>query len=492
MPSASQRKIPGEGAGTSIPPRWRPIKRTAPVYRGNEGRLSDVQRHAIFLGQRLKAMGAEVRMRADDTSAEGRLGLSGTPFESLQERFRVEYASFYTLGHNRVKFFEPREFFSLPAIEVSRCETLSDIEVALRQAWNARIIELRKAQSWLDELAVTSHVTGADRLELRSAGSDDPPARVQSPAEIQLPSAGPLAEASPEQPGERRYRPLRNIEHSSDLEIGISDAIDQLSKRYAASQRRGNPPTSEVEPIAEGERRALVLDHDRASLAATRSLLNLHGFQVAAYQDPERALTALRAASVDIVISDVRLPRFDGLEFTVRIRQLPGVENLPVVLIDDRPNKSRRDAARNVGATAYFRKPLHWSDMGEDLMELVERSTVRRFERFEVRLPVHANTADGQAIETLDEAARGGIRIRSQREVFPGAVERYEIVLPAPLEPVTIEGQVASRETCPGSSTLIIGVKILRFLEDAEPRWIRFIEGLARAGEAKSTDSIPD
>ena len=53
-------------------------------------------------------MGLELSARAEtETSVSGRLPLSPVPFETLEEPLRAPLARFYTLGHNRLKFFEP-------------------------------------------------------------------------------------------------------------------------------------------------------------------------------------------------------------------------------------------------------------------------------------------------------------------------------------------------------------------------------------------------
>src|SRR5512139_1204800 len=120
--------------------------------RGGEGAISALERHAEFLAQRLRGFGLRVELAHGASSAEGALSLEATPFETLGSPLIVERARFYTLGHNRLKFFAPPIFFDLPAVDVSRCRSKRDVELALRRAFAALMRDLGEALVWLKKL----------------------------------------------------------------------------------------------------------------------------------------------------------------------------------------------------------------------------------------------------------------------------------------------------------------------------------------------------
>ena len=74
--------------------------------------------------------------------------------------------------------------------------------------------------------------------------------------------------------------------------------------------------------------------------------------------------------------------------------------------------------------------------------------------------------------------------MRTRRDVLPGATERYRIHVPAPLEPVDVDGDVIARATLPGYASVLAGIRFRRFLDEGEARWIRVIEALARQTES--------
>ncbi len=431
-------------------------------------------------------MGLELGPEAEKPSVQGELPLSATPFETLNGSFRAESARFYTLGHSRLKFFQPSPFFHVPAVDVSRCESVPQLESALRRSWALRLRQLEAAQEWLQALGAEVRVVArGTQLLLPLTGVEGPAARVQSRTSIHIPSSGPLADVSLNAPGERSHRPRPKLEHSTDLELDLDQAMQRLGRRCTATRRAPSRDTP-VKPPSRGlVRRVLVVDRDRDVLSAAESLLVPRGFEIDAFQTPERALRAFRTHSYDLVLAAARMPRGDGLEFTALVRELPGVENLPIVLMDERFSELQKREAIAAGAVGYFRKPLTWSEIGARMADLLDRTNLRRFERLEARLPVHNETGDGAVVELTKQVARGGFGLWANRELAPNTIERYRIMLPDSSTAVTLEGQVIYLEPVPGDATLHAGIRVLRFLDDHEPDWIHLIEELVRRASGK-------
>ncbi len=449
--------------------------------------MSHNARNTLFLVQRLREMGLDLGPDSQQSSAQGELPLSTTPFETLSGSFRLQSARFYTLGHNRLKFFQPSPFFHIPAVDVSRCESASQVESALRRSWAVQLRQLQSAQEWLRGLGADVKLAAkGTQLLLALTGVEGPAARVQSRTSIQLPSGGPLAGVSLNAPGERCHRPRTNLEHSTDLELDLGGAMQRLARRCKETRKSPAGEEAPRPPLRPGlVRRVLIVDRDRKVLSAAESLLGSRGFDLDAFQTPERALAAFRSRSYDLVLAAARMPRGDGLEFTALVRELPGVENLPIVLMDERISELQKREAIVAGAVGYFRKPLSWSEIEARMSELLECTNLRRFERFLARIPVHCGTGDAAVIEITDQVARGGFGLVASRDLAPDTIERYRIALPGITAGVSVEGQVIYLDAIPGSANLHAGIRVLRFLDDHEPDWIRFIEQLVHEAAGK-------
>ena len=81
----------------------------------------------------------------------------------------------------------------------------------------------------------------------------------------------------------------------------------------------------------DAEPRILIVDDDPAQRSLLDSFLASQGFQTVVVPSGERALEVLRSQTVDMMISDVRMPGLSGLETLRRARQIRG--GLPILLV---------------------------------------------------------------------------------------------------------------------------------------------------------------
>ncbi len=102
----------------------------------------------------------------------------------------------------------------------------------------------------------------------------------------------------------------------------------------------------------------LVVD-DAISLRQTLSLtLQKSGYRVLQAQNGVEALDKLQQhPEVQVVISDLEMPRMNGFEFLSNVRQNPNLANKPVVILTSRSTEKHRQLAQALGATAYLTKP---------------------------------------------------------------------------------------------------------------------------------------
>ena len=110
-------------------------------------------------------------------------------------------------------------------------------------------------------------------------------------------------------------------------------------------------------PETAGSARVLVADDNADMRAYIVRLLEPH-WQVEAVGDGEAALAAMRRRAPDLVLSDVMMPRLDGIGLTQAIRSDPARATIPIILLSARAGEeSRIDGARS-GADDYLTKPF--------------------------------------------------------------------------------------------------------------------------------------
>jgi CheY-like chemotaxis protein len=104
----------------------------------------------------------------------------------------------------------------------------------------------------------------------------------------------------------------------------------------------------------------MVVDDDRVSVLMVETALMKRGFNVMTAADGEEAWAAVREAKPDLVISDILLPKMDGLELCRRIKSDPELSGTRVILMTAvyRQAAFRAEAGAS-GADGFEEKPLN-------------------------------------------------------------------------------------------------------------------------------------
>ena len=117
--------------------------------------------------------------------------------------------------------------------------------------------------------------------------------------------------------------------------------------------------------------RILVVDDDEQIVDAITRLLELEGYRALKAYDGKEALDVLAANEVDLILMDLMMPRVDGLQAVLEIRE---TKNIPIIILSARGEGNDKILGLNAGADDYISKPYH-------PMELLARirSQLRRY-----------------------------------------------------------------------------------------------------------------
>jgi DNA-binding response OmpR family regulator len=116
------------------------------------------------------------------------------------------------------------------------------------------------------------------------------------------------------------------------------------------------------------ERRVLVVEDERANAAAAR--LRAEGFLVQVVGDGPSAVAAVRQTPPDLMILDVMLPGFDGLEVCRRIQD----QRVPVLMLTARDDETDQLVGLAVGADDYMVKPFSMRVLAARVHALLRRA----------------------------------------------------------------------------------------------------------------------
>ncbi|MFP4282373.1 MAG: response regulator [Opitutales bacterium] len=93
------------------------------------------------------------------------------------------------------------------------------------------------------------------------------------------------------------------------------------------------------------------------------------GHEVIEAHDGVEGLQKLSANAVDLIITDVNMPRMNGIEFTRRARQALGARKVPILILTTESELAKKNEARAAGATGWIVKPFRQ----EQLVALVAK-----------------------------------------------------------------------------------------------------------------------
>ena len=156
-----------------------------------------------------------------------------------------------------------------------------------------------------------------------------------------------------------RIRRVRNFSGATILPSGRIALVLNAAALIRAAMSQSVGPTPAPVPAMTGslaKKRLLVVDDSVTTRTLEKSILEAAGYEVVTAADGEAGWKLLQEQDVDLVITDIEMPRMDGFELTEAIRRSKRFHELPVILISARC--SDRDKARGieVGADAYIVK----------------------------------------------------------------------------------------------------------------------------------------
>jgi len=113
-------------------------------------------------------------------------------------------------------------------------------------------------------------------------------------------------------------------------------------------------------PKEEFRPQVLIVDDDVIFREVARISLEKAGFSINEAVNGVEGLEAIKRLRPEIVLLDVMMPEMDGYETCRAIRQLPGGDSIPVVMITALEDVESINRAYDAGATDFITKPIEW------------------------------------------------------------------------------------------------------------------------------------
>ena len=148
--------------------------------------------------------------------------------------------------------------------------------------------------------------------------------------------------------------------------------------------------------------RLLVVDDD----AALRRLIRLElggEYEIADSGEPEQGLALALEFKPDAILLDLRMPKYSGFQLLQRYTSFSRTHTTPVVIISGEGGAQTKQDCLQLGAAAYFEKPIDFESLRQSLHRIVKPQghVTKREVRLQLRVPLalHGTDSGGRDFE---------------------------------------------------------------------------------------------
>jgi DNA-binding response OmpR family regulator len=102
----------------------------------------------------------------------------------------------------------------------------------------------------------------------------------------------------------------------------------------------------------------LIVEDDQDMRRALNIRLRANNYETAFASDAIEALSIAKKEQPDLVLLDLGFPAGDGFMVMDRMKDIPSLSCLPVIVVSARDPAGNKDRALSAGAAAFFQKPV--------------------------------------------------------------------------------------------------------------------------------------
>jgi two-component system, chemotaxis family, sensor histidine kinase and response regulator WspE len=164
-------------------------------------------------------------------------------------------------------------------------------------------------------------------------------------------------------PLDPRLGKVPNVNSSSVLDNGwpvlivdVEDLIRSIDNLLSGRRLGKLAAAAVAERQTQAPKRVLVVDDSITVRELERQLLESRGYVVDTAVDGLDGWNAIRTAHYDLVVSDVDMPRMDGIQFVRHIKEDARLKRVPVVVVSYKDREEDRIRGLDAGADAYLTK----------------------------------------------------------------------------------------------------------------------------------------
>lgn len=108
-------------------------------------------------------------------------------------------------------------------------------------------------------------------------------------------------------------------------------------------------------------------------------VLEQNGYTVVAAYDGQQALDRLATTEVDLIVTDLTMPRMDGLSLARAIRADARTQTLPIILVTASSKEQDQVRAAGIGVDTFLTKPVESEELVREVDRLITAMSERQY-----------------------------------------------------------------------------------------------------------------
>ncbi|HHC73969.1 MAG TPA: response regulator, partial [Thiothrix sp.] len=153
------------------------------------------------------------------------------------------------------------------------------------------------------------------------------------------------------------------------LLMRLEEKSPNLEDGFLAPKASKHPTTAQTTQ----KPRILIVDDSLSNRKSLALMIEQMGYPTLTAIDGLRALQCLHEHRISLILTDLEMPRMNGLEMTQAIRIWPEQRHLPIVMITSRSTQRHRQLAEQAGVDNYLTKPIDHDTLKQQLQQWLSK-----------------------------------------------------------------------------------------------------------------------
>jgi len=125
------------------------------------------------------------------------------------------------------------------------------------------------------------------------------------------------------------------------------------------------------------KKKALIVDDEKSIRKIVTAILKQMDYEVFEAEDGTEGVEKAKEVVPDLILMDIMMPKIDGIEATLRIKNSPGTKDIPVIMLTSLIDSKAVLKSYDYGADHYLNKPFNKEQL-EKAVRVIEKIRKRK------------------------------------------------------------------------------------------------------------------